>query len=307
MQNITHWPTLRLISVGLLLAALFLVAGCETESDDIPTGPQVTVDLMIEEGWQEMRDGNFAEALLIFQEAANADASNLESYLGLGYAFAKANEPISAQRNLSNVTSLGEVMLADEEIDSTYAHALFAESYAGRASVALGTQDYEDVLMYGDQAEAIWSEVDNPTHRWLPDFGLLDVHLLKAEAHYNLMQYGEALEIVDDLQDGVIADMMANNVITFVTDDIEVTLLQETSTTGVARLDLSDENLVIPVSVMKDGISFTITDYVVSGSRVFFQANPIPTAGDVYTIEYYYADDFGMFLVELREAIEALQ
>ncbi|GBE31080.1 hypothetical protein BMS3Bbin04_02122 [bacterium BMS3Bbin04] len=256
-------------------------------------------------GWEYLNDGEFNDALFMFQEAANADASNLEAYLGLGYAYARSQEPISAQRNLSNVISLGQVMLESNDLDEALADTLFAESYAGQASVALSTQDFESAVDYAQQAQAYWASFGDPKHRWLPDFTSERVMLLEAQAWYGLGEYGETLMLLDGMEDGLfIPDLIASNHLEELENDtLIVTLLQETELTGVAQLDLEHTNLVYPMSVMTGDIGCSIVDYDVAGDNVQFMGNPIPTLGDEYVVSYYYTDDYGQFLIQIQEKL----
>lgn len=310
MRGRTNRLTFRALNVALLIAAVFLWQGCDTESDDIPTGPAITIDQLIRQGWQYLNEGETDQALITFQEAANADASNLEAYLGLGYGFALSQEPISAMGNLGNVLSLGEVMLESGVIeDSSYVDSLFAEAYAGRASVAYSTQDYETAIAEARSTQEIWSSFANPRHRWLPDFTLDHVKLFEAEAWYGLGEYGEAMLIADELSGGAFIDQLVadGDLVRVVDEELEVTMLQETQTTGVAQLDLPNDNLVYPSSVSRGSIEFAIVDYDVTGDAVRFQANPIPSPGDTYMTSYYYAVDFGAFLILLRDQLDELQ
>jgi tetratricopeptide (TPR) repeat protein len=305
MQSRTLQLALRVLTAGLLLTALIVVQGCDTESDDIPTGPAVTVDRLISMGWEYLNDGEVGDALSTFAEAANADASNLEAYLGLGYAFARSQEPISAQRNLSNVLSLGGVLLADGELDQASADTLFAEACAGRASVALSTQDYQMAIDEAKAAQMYWASFTVPKHRWLPEFSFELVMELETRAWYGQGEYGEVMLLLDELSaETFIADLIADGTIIYVSDEVvEVTLLEETEHNGVAQLELTNINLIYPESVMKDGIEYEVVSYDITGNEVDFLANPIPVVGDEYTISYYYTEDFGQFLIALQERL----
>ncbi|MCB2211737.1 hypothetical protein KQI52_06455 [bacterium] len=309
MQTNFHRLTLRILTAGLLLTALFMVVGCSTESDDIPTGPAVTVDLMIERGWEYLNNGEVDNALNMFADAANAESSNLEAYLGLGYAFADSREPISAQRNLSNVLTLGAVLIETGEVEATDVDALFAEACAGKASVALSTQDFEMAVEEAQAAQEYWADMANPTHRWLPGFDMDSVKLLEAMAWYGQGEYGEVMVVLDDVDDNAFIPALENaGVIVEVPDEaVDVTLLQNTHLDGIAQLDLPIVNLVYPVSVMQDDITFEITGYDVTGDAVRFKGNPIPAEGDSYVVTYYYAVNYGEFLITLQEKLNELQ
>jgi len=305
MQSRTNKLTLRVLAAGLLITALVVVVGCSTESDDIPTGPAVTVERLIEMGWDYLNAGETDDALATFQEAANAQASNLEAYLGLGYAFAQAQEPTSAQRNLGNVLSLGEVLLAIGDLDPLVADTLFAEACAGRSSIALSTQDFDMAIEEAQNAQMYWADFANPMHRRLDEFTYNMVMEVETRAWYGLEEYGEVMVLLDVLSGGTFIDeLIADGTIVYVLgEDVEVSLLEETEQSGVAELELANLNLIYPASVTKDGVEYSVVSYDITGNEVQFQANPIPVAGDVYTIDCYYAVEFGQFLIALQNEL----
>jgi tetratricopeptide (TPR) repeat protein len=319
MQSRTNKLTLRVLAAGLLIMALAIMLGCSTESDDIPTGPAVTVDRLIEMGWTYLNAGETNDALFTFQEAANAQASNLEAYLGLGYAYAQSQEPTNAQRNLGTVLSQGEVLLANGDLDPLVADTLFAEACAGRASVALSTQDYDMAIEEAQNALMYWADFAAPEHRWLEAYSLEMVMEVETRAWLGLEEYGEVMLLLDELSNGeFIKQLKGEGIIVLVgydedengdpipgavPEDVTVTLLEETEQTGVAELELANINLIYPVSVAKGGVEYSIVSYDITGNVVQFMANPIPSPGDVYMIEYYHTPDFGEFLIALQDEL----
>jgi hypothetical protein len=65
--------------------------------------------------------------------------------------------------------------------------------------------------------------------------------------------------------------------------------------------------MVYPVSIMTaSGDECEVMDFVAGGNEVSFRCAPIPLPGQQFVIEYMYASNFGAFLIELRDAIDAL-
>ena len=298
----------RFAFLTLLLIMLLAVAGCESESDDIPTGPAETVDYMVHQAWGYLDAGEIDNAIEEFNRAANAEATNLEAYLGLGYAYSKNNELVRAQLNFSNVIGLVDVLLLDPEnpITQEYADTLLAEAYAGRTAAYLAALSYQDAITNAALCIDIWSGFSDPSHRWLEGVNLHDVRVMKANAHYGAQEFNLCMLIVDDLMDGDFitgSDQVISN-----TETLEVTLLQDTHVNGIAALELTNYNLIHPASIEDTaGNVAVITGFDGAGNTIRFRANPIPAQGDQYTVVYMYAADFGLFMVELREALTDLE
>ncbi|MFH0883060.1 MAG: hypothetical protein V2A56_08740 [bacterium] len=292
-------------NMSLLLAALLVfgisVVGCDRNAvkpEDFDLTE--TVDYMIQQGWVELQNGNPDVAVGRFSAAANADATSLEAYLGLGYAYALMNQPSVAMNNFGNVIALAPVLgYASDDV-------IFAETYAGMAAAYLAASDYTNAIKYALLGEVIWEAkpASEQVHRHLEGFGLVDLRLICAEAYYGDEQYDQALLVVDLVAPGFISS--ATHILPVTGELRAVTLLQTTATDGIARVSLSHSNLIYPQSASIDGLDYAVVDYTVSGRTVMVQGTPIPAAGDSATVDYLYADDFGLFLIELRDKLQAL-
>jgi hypothetical protein len=305
-ENAKHFRWTAFLIFILGIGVLF--AGCgDDESDDVPTGPPVKVSSLIEEGWEAFNNGMIDEALVSFTDAANAEASNLEAYLGMGYAFSENNELERAHQSFGNVIALSAVLLSSGEVTQETVDTLLAETYAGKAVAYLAGGDFTDAVTYGDMSIAIWTAMSNPGHRWIEGFDLTDIKLVVANAHYNGNAFNEAMLIVDDLTSNVFIASAAH--IFQATETLNPDLLETTWQTGIAQLNLVDHNYLIhPASVVDaGGLACVIETFDMAGAMIEFMANPIPEETDQYTVDYYYADDFGEFLIELRNKIDELE
>jgi tetratricopeptide (TPR) repeat protein len=285
-----------------------LFAGCGSdESDGIPSGPAETVESLVIDGWMAFNNGETDAALDLFSRAANAEATNTEAYLGLGYSFSEKNELERAHQNFGNVIALSTVLIESGVITQAEADTLLAETYAGKATAYLAGGFFDDAVSSGDLAIAIWTAQSNPGHRWIDGFDLTDLKLIVVDAHYNANRYNQAMLIVDELDNN---SFITNAVHIFSdTEILNPDLLETTWQTGIAQLVLVDNSYLIhPISVLDaDGGSCTIESFDMAGDMIEFKANPIPTATDLYTVSYYYSDDFGEFLIELRDKIIQLE
>ncbi|MCB2199118.1 hypothetical protein KQI63_06905 [bacterium] len=302
-----HIYVRRFAFLTVLLVMMLAFVGCEEDAPTFPNPPE-TVEYLITEGWNLLKAGNVDDAITTFNDAANSEATNLEAYLGLGYSYSRNNEPVRAQLNFDNVIALTAVLLVDEidPISQDYADAILAEAYAGKAAAYLAAQNYLASISNAQACEALWSVSSAPEHRWLENVALEEIQLIEANAQYGAGQYNEAVLIVDDLMGGSFISGASH--INSTTETVVVSLLQDTAVTGIAALEVSNFNLIHPVSVIGPGsIAAEVTGFDSAGNTLRFRANPLPTQGDQYTTEYLYADDFGQFLIELREAIAELE
>jgi|GEM_PF-2326802 len=304
-ENAKHFRWTAFLIFILGFGVLFAGCGSE-ESDDIPSGPAEQVESLIEEGWVAFNDGMIDEALGYFTDAANSEASNLEAYLGMGYSFSENNELDRAHQSFGNVIALSAVLLSAGEVTQEEVDVLLAETYAGKAAAYLAGGDFAEAVSSGDMAIALWTAMSDPGHRWIDGFDLTMLKLIVANSHYNGNDYNEAMMIVDELS----GNFIANAVHVFsATETLNPTLLETTWQTGIAQLDLVDhEYLIHPTSVVDGaGLDCVIQTFDMAGDMVEFLANPVPDANDLYTVDYYYSDDFGEFLIELRNKISELE
>lgn len=304
-HRVFRWSAFLVVILAMGLG----FAGCSHESDDIPTGPAETVDYIIHQGWDHYNNGQYDDAIQSFQTAANASASDLEAYLGLGYSFAQRTEMTRAQQNLGNVIALATVLLDDPESDLTqeYADSLMAEAYAGKAAAYLAAGDDQNAIASAALCLEIWDTFTTPEHRWIPGFTEDRVKLIEAEAHYGAGEYNEAMYIVDDLMNNQY--ISASSHILNASETLPVTLLQDTDDTGIASLVLQDHmNLIQPTSVaFSSGTAAEVVSFTAAGNTVLFKSIPKAQQGDTFDVDYLYADDYGQFLIELREKLQELQ
>jgi len=258
------------------------------------------------QGWEAFNSGDTDSALENFNAVANADASNMEAYLGLGYTYGERNEIERAHQSFGNVISLSVVLLASGDITQAEVDTLLAETYAGKSAVSLAGEDFSEAVTSGLIADSIWTDLGNPGHRWIDGKDLTDLRIIMADAYYNNQDFNQSRLIVEQIDSNFLTTAID---IFNATEELPPTMLEDTGHTGIAQLILLDHNYLIhPVSIVSDANSVcTVDSFEMAGTSVNFKANPIPESSDVYTIVYYYSDDFGLFLIELRTKIDELE
>lgn len=291
-----------------MVVVMIFAVGCEKESEDIPTGPPTTVEGLVNEGWENYGLGNYSDALTNFADAANAEAENLEAYLGMGYTYAQLNELNRSLQNFEIVGALSVVLVNIGTITQAEADILNNESAAGKILANLVALNYETAIEV--YAEAVdMGIVDGFDHRRIPSLDETGFMLLGAEAYFGNEQYAECMFIIDDLSPGFTSgptiDIVEENGVAIGAGD----LYEDTDATGIANLTLANSNLIYPEAVVDPNHGdtvCTIMEFDQSGNTVTFKANPSPALGDTYDVRYYYATDFGEFILALRNSLDTL-
>ena len=298
-RNINKWLRIPAICLTFLF---FLSIGCERWSDDIPNGTPTTPEGLVGEGWLLYEQGEYQEAVNTFNQATKAVADELEAYLGMGYAFAQLGELTRAKQNLNNVIGLIPVLVNAGRISSELGESLNAEGNVGLASVNLAERNYTEAV---DFARIALELNPNFIHRWIAGFDVVQLKLIMIEAYFGDGQYSASMLLMDEITGDFISQFTQ---IESVIETQTVVLLEDTWATGVAQLTLNNMNLIYPAVILDaDGKEVEVVSYETTMNIVLFRANPIPQNGDQYTVTYLYAHDFGQFLIEMRQAIEALR
>ncbi len=301
MRQVLRWKNMSLLLAALLVFG-FSVVGCERNAvskDDFT--PTETIDFMLQQGWENLKAGDPEAAVDRFTAAANANATTLEAYLGLGYAYALMNQPSVAQNNFGNVLALGPVLGNEYPPD----HPIYAETYAGMSAAFLAAGEYEDAVTNAKLGEAIWEKkpASQQVHRFL-DFDLTDLRLIEAEAQYGAENYYETMLILDQVTGNFISS--TSSIVQITAERDAVTVLQTTATDGIANVTLSHGNLIYPQSAAINSLDYAIVDFTVAGSGIQIQGTPIPARGDSVDVDYLYATDYGLFLSAMRDKLDEL-
>ncbi len=175
-------PHLR-FRCGWIVAALFAacltfgVISCDEEGD--PTGPDVTAEDLLGQGWDLFERGEYDSSLVAFMEAIELDNSLSRPYNGAGW---------SAGRIHGMLEDAGEYFERSLELDVTRYDAL-----GGWTFVVYQLDEWETAL---EKAEFLLRRQPNWRFLHEPSLDFDDVRLLTASANYKLGRYGTSLEII---------------------------------------------------------------------------------------------------------------
>lgn len=295
---------LSLALVVFLLGAL--LAGCaeDVTVDETDFGQERTIDYLIAQGWIALNNGDLSGAVSAFNEAKIADASSLEAYLGLGYAFAAQNDAVNAQSSFGNVIALAPVL----DLTDAYRDTVLAETYAGLAAAYLANDEYESAVEMAIAGEAIWGSWGSgmQRHRFLvPTYELADLTVVKAEAYYLLEEYDMTVSVLNTLDNTFVSS--SSTILSVADEAAPVIQLETTREDGIAEADLANTNLIDVEDVVLNGRSYDIVGFDMGENTVQFRGVPVPLNGDTASIDYLYTDDFGLFLSELRDKLSELK
>jgi tetratricopeptide (TPR) repeat protein len=141
-------------------------------------GPSDTAASLTAAGWAFFEQGDYEAAIVKFNLALGLDATYADAHNGRGWSNAKLD---SLGQSLS---SFGECMTFDNTL---------TDAYAGCAPVY---RDYETEPAHFDSAIAVASQAlaMAPAYSFSHDtsFDWRDLHLIMAQSHYGLGEFGDA-------------------------------------------------------------------------------------------------------------------
>lgn len=98
--------------MALVLGAMLFSSSCEKSSEDIPTQAE-TFEGIIEEAWQAYADGDFENAIELFNQAlernVEPDSLGIQAYRGLGWAYSRVNKYSLSISNFNFLLSVESV------------------------------------------------------------------------------------------------------------------------------------------------------------------------------------------------------
>ncbi len=287
--------SIKIVNLLLISSFLFFIfSACEEKSENIPTfssAPNVTS--LVKEGWQEFRNKNFERAADLFLQANERDALYIESYVGLGWSYAKIKSFNLARANFAKAMTFG---VNDNDV--------MAYSYAGLAGVELAEKNYETAIDNVDMALIYKPEFELAQD---PTINKNDLYLVVAQAYFSLEKFYKSVEFVEILSPGYLST--AANIKSEV-DTLAPGLSTDTEMNGEATLVTSKNKLVYIGSLSNVNIStanISILDVTDGGNRIEFFSNPIPKATDQYAVQYNYAENYGVYIADLTKKLEEIK
>jgi tetratricopeptide (TPR) repeat protein len=287
--------SIKIVNLLLISSFLFFIFGaCEEKSDNIPTfssAPNVTS--LVDQGWQEFRNKNFDLAADLFLQANERDALFIESYVGLGWSYAKIKSFNLARANFAKAMTFG---VNDNDV--------LAYSHAGLAGVDLAEKNFEAAIDNVDMALIYKPEFELAQD---PTINKNDLYLVVAQAYFSLEKFYKSVDFVERLSPGFLSsspniNAVAETLLPGTSDDTEIN--------GEATLTTSNDKLVYIGSLVNVDIStanISILDVTDGGNRIEFFSNPIPTATDQYAVQYNYAENYGVYIADLTKKLEEIK
>ena len=226
--------------------------------------------------------------------AANErDALNIGSYVGQGWSYAKIRNLKSAEASFIKALALG----ADD-------NDILADSYAGLAGVLLAQRLYEAAIT--NVGFALFYEPDFELKED-PTINIDDLHLVNAEAYFSLETFYKSVEYIGKISPEYLDSN--TNIVSHV-ETLSPTISSSTNTTGNATLTTSNRKLVLVSSLKNVNIptaNISILDVPNGGNKIEIFSNPIPRETDQYEVQYYYAEDYGVYIAELTKKLEEVK
>ena len=294
-------------AAALLCIAALLAAGCVRNSDDVPTGPAISVPERIAAGWTYYRAGRFTEALDAFSEAASRDARSLEAYLGIGWASLQTGALDQARGNFNNVIALAQ--LPDLGLSPAMVETLTVEATVGRGSVALANEDFTSA--WNDAREAL-SRMPTFRFRHDPSVDWRRVTLLEAEAAVGLNKFSLALAAVSRLDSTLYNDTTLLMRMT----RLLPAQLQDSATVLYGRFQLSIPdpflvmvNEVVDTTRLLGGapVAAELDSIAEGGTTIYVALTPTPAANQLLRAKYLRTDRYADFLGRLRQLMNDLR
>lgn len=280
--------------ISIIAVLSLLIVGCteKLSNDKFLSQPPEYYSAILQEGWDSFEAGRYNQAVELFSQAAEREATLPEVYLGLGWSSYRSNA-------LENGRSYFGQAIAFSFLDSVNGQTIVVESTAGLAGIALAAGEFENAISYVDDVLG-----ENPgfsfTHDDVVDYKALK--RIKAISSYYLGDFATAYQQVLDLGLSIsdVISVQANGV-----DNAVATATGSSTFDGVSTIKVPiAHKLVLVSAVATQNTSYEITSISAGGSTFSVFGNPVLATGDSVRADYYYAADFGRFLSDLVAIIE---
>ncbi|MFQ5632351.1 MAG: tetratricopeptide repeat protein [bacterium] len=184
-MNVKH--ILPVLSIAFVIVQFSCSSPDDGGMQPGPTGP--TVDELIAQGWQAFESGDFQTANSRFNEARQKDSGPVDIFTGLGWSFFRIDN-LTQARN--------EFQAGSGKSDAP------ADLFAGWAFVLNALKDYRNSNAQATRAlslDAAWGFSHGS------GLNTDDLHVLKAENHFLLIEFSESLAEVQSLNPSFSADI----------------------------------------------------------------------------------------------------
>ncbi len=173
-------------NIAIILSVIIILLGsvCSESSS-----PKASDDEILNDGWENFENGDFEEALELFLELVDREASLAEAYCGMGWCLANQGFLDSALQNFTNA------LIENPDQD------LINDIYAGQGFSYEASAMYQNCLLVTGLVDSDWSfEHDQ-------NLSYSDLILLRAICHYGLADFANSLIEVQILDPDFTADI----------------------------------------------------------------------------------------------------
>ena len=170
----------------LAISVLVYSCGDSTASGNDP-------GLLVEQGWEEFNLNKFPVALQNFERALESDPNHAGAHLGAGWMNARLGNLESAQSHFEATVTNGN---EKERLDGS----------AGKSVVDLALGTYSDAVTHAQLALGVGSSEDGPgaySFEHSVNMDAPSLNLVRAQAHFLLGEYGDAIRVLQFLDDDV--------------------------------------------------------------------------------------------------------
>jgi tetratricopeptide (TPR) repeat protein len=279
-KSFNTFPTLFLLMV-------FLITSCEEYlSDDSFLSTEAdSYSGFITSGWAAFSVGEYDDALVAFQSAAERDATQPEVYLGLGWSQLRLMNAVNAGSNFQKVISFAF-------LDETNSTQLLNHAHAGLTFLELVNANYESVISFGSKVISSDSNYEFDKDNTINMVSVLNT---MAEAHYYLNQISDAFEISVGLGENFSTVINTNDIATVSRhyDNSSIDGMVNATVSKGAHLLISVESATVY------GLNCSIAEIYEGTNGFDIIRNPVPAIGDTVIVDYAYTTDYADFLVEL--------
>jgi tetratricopeptide (TPR) repeat protein len=263
----------KMLFFVLLLSVALFNAGCQEESDDIPTAFD-NVQQFQQEAWDFYNAGDYEAAIVSFDEVLEREGGNLDAKSGKAWSYFHLGSLDNAASGFQEVASGARLTGDDAILADSYAGLFFVymkykleAELAGEAESVLigytidGLEKYYQLLLATDE---------NYQHRYEPDlFNFESIAKQQVKAYFSIQYFYKALLAIEHLDAGFTTAALLGAIgaeaatDTFYTANVEEgQVFLNWTAMDVASLD-NITNFDLPGSDNKA--------YLVSGSQVLFK------------------------------------
>jgi tetratricopeptide (TPR) repeat protein len=187
----------------IILISIIIFWSCSDYENQTIPNDYSTVDLLIEEGWNDYQNKDYTLAIEKFEDAASRNAQNTEAYIGKGWSQLRLTNYYQAEIEFNMVLNLAAEFDDNESLADGFA-GLFIIKNAKRFDVETDpeqnpTEDdiLEMMLEILEMGESALQHDSQYTTDHDPEFSSDELHIMLSQSYFYLHRFQESLEHVE--------------------------------------------------------------------------------------------------------------